>query len=122
MTKLKIKSPVSPILLIALAVAVVAGYLSYWNNLQQKTVVADTMVQEVKSDFTFKASKAGGNSFVEIYKQDKLIQTVMVKSGTVDAASFKVAPNDSSVSFTVTTGKTKMQGMIDLKTFKYTAK
>jgi hypothetical protein len=122
MTKLKMKAPSSPIIVIALAVAVVAGYLVYWNNIQPQAVVADTTAEVVQTDFSFKSVKVGGNSFVEIYKKNELVQTVIVKLGIVDETSFKVSTDQSSVSFDVTSGKSKLTGVINLKTFKYSVK
>jgi len=125
MKKFKIKYVTSPIVLIALAVAVIAGYLVYWDINGPKPVVANT-TPEVVSDYTFKAVKLNKNTFVEVYKKNELAQTVLVQYGTIDEKSFTVSPDQNSVTFTITIaqaeGTKTVQGMIDLKTYKYTTK
>jgi hypothetical protein len=103
MKKLKIKTPKpTPIIIIALSVAVVAGYLGYSNSLEAKRTAALEKSKdevEVKTDFSFKTVKSGAGNFIEIYKKGELVNTVLVKDGTVVERSFKVSPDNKYVAF-----------------------
>jgi hypothetical protein len=123
----KIKNPTSPILVIAVCVAIVSGYLVYSNNLEKsQSEQKSAPVEQVKSDFSFKSvSKEFPDKevFVEIYKKDELVQTVLVGDEKDRADAFTISPDGKNVAFKVLTiGGTcvavQSPMTIDLTTFK----
>lgn len=83
MKKINKKSPPT-LILIALAVAVVFGYLSYWQNIHRSTfnVPVDThatTTAKTESVYTYKTVKVGAKTFTEKYKDGELVETVLVK-------------------------------------------